>query len=277
MPADVLSRILKDVRRRLAARQAGCSLAQMKRLAGLESRRPPDFIRAIRGKAHLSVIAELKRSSPSSPRLAPKLDPLSLARAYQSAGAAALSVLTEEDHFAGHVSDLWTVAAAVRLPVLRKDFMVDEYQIYESKVCGAAAVLLIVRALETQKLRNLHRLARDLGLAALVEVHDERELERALKIGARLVGVNNRNLSTLRTDLDTARRILPLVPSGCVKVAESGYSNPRELEELRGRADAVLIGAAFLKNKSKISKLIRRPWTAQCRTLQGCTAFDRRP
>ncbi|MBI4178802.1 indole-3-glycerol phosphate synthase TrpC [bacterium] len=268
---NILNRILRDVRRRLALRKAACPLAVMKRLAKTPLTRAPDFVRAIRGKRTLSVIAEVKRASPSSPRLAPGLDPINMAGTYQKSGAAALSVLTEEDHFSGHLSDLWTVAAAVPLPVLRKDFTIDEYQVYESKLCGAAAVLLIVRALPRPHLARLHRLALRLGLAALVEVHDERELETALAIGARVIGVNNRNLSTLKTDLAVARRILPLIPRDRVSVAESGYSRAKELSELEGHADAVLIGSAFLRNPGLVQDLVGRKGDREiggCRTGQ---------
>lgn len=252
---NILAKILKAVRKRLKARKQKCPLPEIIRQA--RRRRPPDFVKALRKKGGLAVIAELKRSSPSSPNLSPRLNLLSFARRYQSAGAAAISVLTEEDHFGGSLNDLRIVSAGVKLPVLRKDFTLDEYQIYEAKACGAAAVLLIVWAMNKDRLRKLHRLARRIGLSPLVEVHDENELEAALSVGARLIGVNNRNLDTLTTDLNVARRLLPLIPRTCVAVAESGYSKWDEIEELRGLADAVLIGTAFLKNPGKIRRLLR--------------------
>lgn len=254
MPDDVLGPILRDVRQRLAERKRLFPLSEITRWARF--RTPPDFAGAIRGRQRLSVIAEIKRSSPSSPDLAPQLDPARMARRYESAGAAAISVLTEEDHFSGSLRDLLTVSLRCGLPVLRKDFTIDEYQIYEARAYGAAAVLLIVRILPVARLRQFLRVAGRLGLAALVEVHDERELDTALSAGARIIGVNNRNLSTLKTDLKIARRLLPLIPKSCVRVAESGYSRPEGLRELKGVADATLIGTAFLKDPGKIRKLL---------------------
>lgn len=253
---DVLRLILKCVHRRLAVRKRQIPLIQIIRQARLG--RPGNFMKAIAGKRKLAVIAELKRSSPSAPNLSPHLDLPAMAIRYRRAGAAALSVLTEEDHFAGSLADLRTVSARCALPVLRKDFIIDEYQIYESRAHGASAILLIVRALRHARLEKLHRLALKIGLAPLVEIHDENELDIALSVGARLIGVNNRNLSTLQTDLGVARRILPHIPKRCVSVAESGYSRVSELAELAGLADAVLIGTAFLKNPGRLRRLIGR-------------------
>ncbi|OGH58304.1 MAG: hypothetical protein A3G34_03345 [Candidatus Lindowbacteria bacterium RIFCSPLOWO2_12_FULL_62_27] len=255
MPEDVLTRILASVRKRLQERKTKFPLRLITRWAA--AIRPSDFARAVRGKTRLSIIAEIKRSSPSSPNLARGLDPVAMARTYHRAGAAALSVLTEQDHFAGSVRDLQNVARVVPLPVLRKDFIVDEYQIYEARAFGASAVLLIVRALRPAQLRRLLRLATWLKLAALVEVHDEQELETALAAGARIIGVNNRNLSTLKTDLAVALNLLPLVPRTCVAIAESGYSRPSDLVPLRGIADAVLIGTALLRDPLRIRRILR--------------------
>lgn len=252
---DVLGGILKDVRRRLRDRIKRCPLEKIIRLA--KRIRPKNFIGAIRGKKQLSVIAEVKRSSPSAGLLAAGLDPVDFSRRYKIAGAAGISVLTEEDHFGGTLDDLKKVSENISLPVLRKDFILDEYQVYESRAWGASAVLLIVRALSKPQLLKLHRLAQRIRLAPLVEVHNERELEVALSIGATLIGVNNRNLETLKTDLSVSQRLLPLLPGKCVAVAESGYSRWTELAALRGLADAVLIGTAFLKNPGLIRKLVR--------------------
>ncbi len=253
---DILKAILGKVERRLRARKRRFPEALVARWAAIEN--PKSFVRAIRHRGRLSVIAEIKRGSPSSPHLNLRLDPLDCARRYQSAGASALSVLTEEDYFRGSLVDLRIVASGVSLPALRKDFIFDPYQVYESRAAGASAILLIVRMLSRRCLLSLHRLAFKLNLSPLVEVHDERDLEQALSVGARMIGVNNRDLSTLKTDLGVARRILPLIPKSCVRVAESGYSRPAELRDLRGMADAVLIGTAFLKTQQKITQLIAR-------------------
>lgn len=229
--------------------------ALIRRMAA--ARKPRDFTGAIRGTRKLSIIAEVKRSSPSSPNLFPNLNLVDFARKYRSAGAAAISVLTEEDHFGGNLEDLDSVSREVRLPVLRKDFTIDPYQIYEARAFGASAVLLIVRALSDAQLKAMIRLAKKIRLAALVEAHDEYELERALSAGAEIVGINNRNLSTLKTDLAVSLRLLPLIPKKCVAVAESGYANAADLAPLRDLADAALIGTAFLKNPGKIKKILR--------------------
>lgn len=249
-PGGILGKILKNVGRRLKERKKAMPLSRLRKMR--PRRKPPDFIRAISGGKGLAIIAEIKRSSPSSPRLRPGLDLLDFARRYRSAGAAAISVLTEQDHFGGSLEDLRRVSEAIDIPVLRKDFTIDEYQIYEAKAFGAAAILLIVRILKKTKLMEFHRLATRLQMATLVEVHDEKELETALSIGATLIGVNNRNLTTLKTDIRVCLRLLPRIPKHCVAVAESGYSRYSELEELRGLADAVLIGTAFLKDPRKL-------------------------
>lgn len=191
----------------------------------------------------LSVIAEVKRRSPSKGALDPDLVAGVLAKRYDAGGAAALSVLTDEDHFGGSAADLVEARSAVDLPVLRKDFTVDPRDVAEARFLGADACLLIVAALDDAELRDLHALATELGLAALVEAHDEVEVERALAAGARIVGVNQRDLVTFEVDTDRAVRVAASIPAGVVKVAESGIRSPEDAARLHEAGyDAVLVG-----------------------------------
>jgi indole-3-glycerol phosphate synthase len=196
----------------------------------------------------LSVIAEVKRRSPSAGVLAADLDPAERAEAYQEGGAAAVSVLTEPDHFAGAPGDLVAARLAVEIPVLRKDFVVDPAQIWQSRALGADAVLLIAAILDDRELSGLLAAAGAAGLEALVEVHDEHEAERAVAAGAGLIGVNNRDLATFRVDLATAERIRPLLPDDAVTVAESGVSGPPGAARMAAAGfDAILVGEALVR------------------------------
>jgi indole-3-glycerol phosphate synthase len=196
----------------------------------------------------LSLIAEFKRRSPTAGEIAPPgKDVADQVRAYERGGAAALSVLTDEPHFGGSLQDLQAARAACSLPIIRKDFIVDPYQLYEAAVNGADAVLLIVRALDDEELRSLYELARSIDLDCLVEVHDAEELERALGVEAEVIGINNRNLDEQSVELATTFDLMPDVPAGKTVVAESGISGREELEELeRVGVDAVLIGGALM-------------------------------
>jgi len=196
----------------------------------------------------ISVIAEFKRRSPSAGQLAAEqVDVAAQVAAYERGGAAALSVLTDEPHFGGSLADLRAARAACGLPIIRKDFVVDPYQLYEAAVNGADAVLLIVTALGDRELRELYREARSIDLDCLVEVHDGEELERALEAGAEVIGINNRNLDDMSVDIATTYELMPNVPAGKTVVAESGISGRAELEELdRVGVDAVLIGGALM-------------------------------
>lgn len=194
----------------------------------------------------MGIIAEIKRRSPSRGDIRPDLRVEETARAYRRGGACAISVLTEPRFFGGSLQDLAEAASAVDLPVLRKDFILDRYQLLEARVAGAAAVLLIATALERKDLSALLREAGDLGLECLVEVHDEEDLERALGAGAGMIGINNRDLVTLKVDLLTTARLAPLVPSSIPLVAESGYRSPEDLVGLGEiGVDAVLVGEAL--------------------------------
>jgi indole-3-glycerol phosphate synthase len=209
---------------------------------------PRDFLAAVAEGANVSLIAECKRRSPGAGDIRPGLDPAELARTYQSAGAAALSVLTDEEYFGGSLEDLAVVRAATSIPVLRKDFTLDPLQVAEARGAGADAVLLIVRILDDHTLRRLMSEADAWGLAALVETHDGAELRRALDAGARIVGINNRDLATFTTDLDTTLRLLAEVPDDVVVVSESGIRDEADVRGLGASGvDAVLVGETLLR------------------------------
>jgi indole-3-glycerol phosphate synthase len=205
------------------------------------------FARALRGEPQLAVVCEIKRRSPSKGDLAPDLDPAELARSYESGGGRALSVLTDRDFFGGSPHDLELAREACRLPVLRKDFTVSERDVYDARIMGADAVLLIVAALDDVLLEVLLGLSRRLGLDALVEVHDESELERALALGVDTVGVNQRDLVTFEVDHDRALRLASLIPDTVVRVAESGIDGPGDARRLADAGyDAILVGESLV-------------------------------
>lgn len=210
---------------------------------------PRDFSAALRRSGEVSLVAEVKRRSPGAGSLAPGLEPVAQASAYREGGAAALSVLTDAEYFQGSLDDLRSVRETVPLPVLRKDFTVDERQVWEARSAGADAVLLIVRILDDARLRSFRELAEDLGMTALVEVHEARELDRALDSGAAVVGVNNRDLATFDTDLDVTLDLLERIPGGVTLVSESGISTRRQVEVLGERGvDAILVGEALVRS-----------------------------
>ena len=244
---SVLDDIVAGVRLDLAEREAARPLVDV-RAALQDVDAPRDPMPALRG-AGASVIAEVKRRSPSKGALADIPDPTVLAKEYAAGGAAAISVLTEQRRFGGSLDDLVAVRQAVETPLLRKDFIVTEYQLVEARAAGADLALLIVAALTDDELRALHDTARELGLTPLVEVHDEPETERAVALGAALVGVNARNLKTLEIDPDTFGRLAPLIPDDRVKVAESGISTRGDVERFVSEgARAVLVGEALVKD-----------------------------
>lgn len=194
------------------------------------------------------VIAEIKKASPSKGVIREQFDPVAIARSYEAGGAACLSVLTDERYFQGHDDYLKAARAAVDLPVLRKDFVVDAYQLFEARDLGADCVLLIAAALEAAHLRELHDTATTLGLDVLVEVHDAAELASALTIQPRLVGINNRNLKTFETRLDTTYGLLPTIPDGVTVVTESGIAKREDVEAMRQRGvHCFLVGEAFMR------------------------------
>ncbi|MGI9089624.1 MAG: indole-3-glycerol phosphate synthase TrpC [Gemmatimonadaceae bacterium] len=211
-----------------------------------EAAAPPPSLRAAMLREAVGVVAEIKRMSPSRGEINPSLDAAAQARLYVTGGAAAISVLTEPEQFGGSSADLAEVAAAVALPILKKDFHVAPVQLYEARALGASAALLIARALEPEQLRDMIAAAEGIGLESLVEVRDEIELGVALSTGANLIGVNNRNLETLVIDASTAARIIPMIPSSVVAIAESGISSRAEVERAAAfGADGVLVGSAI--------------------------------
>jgi indole-3-glycerol phosphate synthase len=242
----ILDEILASKRREVTLASAVRPLRQVEREA---ADAPParDFTGALRAPG-LSVIAEIKRKSPSGGLLRPDLGPADLAQEYDAHGARALSVLTDEPFFGGTLDDLRSARAACRLPALRKDFVVDPYQVFEARAAGADAILLIVRALSAATLSELLGLAQDVGLAVLVETHTGDEVHRALAAGARIVGVNNRDLDTLVTDPTLALRLRALVPPETLIVAESGLNTPEHAAACaREGIDAILVGEALLR------------------------------
>ncbi len=238
---NVLDSIIDGVRADVAAREAVVSLEQIK--AAANAAPPPlDVLAALRAPG-IGVIAEVKRASPSRGELANIPDPADLARAYESGGARIVSVLTEERRFHGSLADLDAVRAAVSIPVLRKDFIVRPYQIHEARAHGADMLLLIVAALEQPALVSMLERTESLGMTALVEVHTEEEADRALQAGATVIGVNARDLKTLKVDRDCFARIAPGLPSNVIRVAESGVRDTADLLAYAGAgADAVLVG-----------------------------------
>jgi indole-3-glycerol phosphate synthase len=215
-------------------------------LASVASRRP--FLDALRARSGSAIVAEIKRASPSAGLIARDFDPVAIGRMYERAGADAISVLTESDHFLGDLSFLAAVRGATRLPLLRKDFLATPYQVAQSAAHGADAVLLIVAGLAVDRLSAMLETARAYDLDALVEVHDERDVEHAVAAGAQLVGVNNRNLRTMITDLAVSERVLPRVPAGVFAIAESGMRDASDLERLRrAGARGFLIGEALMR------------------------------
>ena len=208
---------------------------------------PRDFADALQ-RDTLALIAEIKRASPSRGALNTIADPVSLARVYAENGTAAISVLTDEKFFNGSLDDLSAVRASITIPVLRKDFIVDAYQIFESRAASADAILLIVRVLSDAQLREYPACAHDLGLGVLVEIHDERDLERALAANAHVIGINNRNLADFTVDLATTERLAPQIPRDKIIVAESGvFTHDDVLRASRAGARAVLVGEALVK------------------------------
>lgn len=242
----VLDKILDNTVQEVAVRQRAVPLAAL--IDAAERADPPrDFAGAL-DRETVALIAEVKHASPSRGVLVEPFDPVALATAYAANGAAAISVLTDARFFQGSLDDLRAVRGAVSVPVLRKDFVIDPYQIYEARAAGADAVLLIVAALADAQIADLYALVRSLNLAALVEVHDAAELDRALHVGAGVIGVNNRDLHTFAVDLGTTRRLAQRVPGGVILVAESGIHRAADVRAMAAAgARAVLVGEALVQ------------------------------
>jgi len=248
--ADLLATIVAATRRIVEVRWERVPIAALEKRAETMAAAAGRFFSAVSRTDRVNVIAECKRRSPSRGVLRVDYDPVTIARGYAQNGAAALSVLTEPTFFDGALDHLAAVRAEVELPLLRKDFIVSEYQLFEARAAGADAVLLIAGALERRELQSLLLRAEDLGLDALVEVHDGRELMTALDAGAKLVGVNNRNLRTLQVDVDISERLITAIPSHVVAVSESGLKVAEDLLRLRALGyRAFLVGERFMTER----------------------------
>jgi indole-3-glycerol phosphate synthase len=247
---DILTKILAVKSGEIAAARAAVPLATMERLARTATP-PHDFVGALRRRIESgepAVIAEIKRSSPSKGVLRADFEPAAIARSYATNGAACLSVLTDATFFQGAPDHVRAARAACGLPILRKDFVVDPYQVFEARAMGADCILLIVAALDTARMIDLERTAHSLGLAVLVEVHDAEELARATALATPLVGINNRNLRTFETTLDTTLDLLPQVPSGRLVITESGILRAADVARMRASGvNAFLVGEAFMR------------------------------
>ena len=248
--AGILQRILETKRAEIDAARG--PLPQRELEVRARAAPPPrDFVGALRAKiaaGRAAVIAEIKRASPSKGLLRTDFDPAAIARSYQAGGAACLSVLTDRQYFQGAPEHLVAARAACDLPVLRKDFMIDAYQLYESRAMGADCILLIAAALAPQAMRELEEVARTLGMAVLVEVHDAAELDAALALATPLIGINNRDLRSFETRLETTLSLLPRVPEGRLVVTESGILSRADVLRMRaGKLDAFLVGEALMR------------------------------
>ena len=243
---DILRRIVETKRRELSTLRASEASVRSR----VRDAAPPrDFAGVLRREGEVALVAEVKRRSPGAGAIRPDLDPVGLAEGYASHGASAVSVLTDREYFGGSLEDLTAVREAVGVPVLRKDFTIDPLQVLEARAAGADAVLLIVRILDDALLAELAEAAGELGMTALVEVHDGPELERALDAGARVIGINNRDLSTFSTDLETTFGLLDRVPAGTTVVSESGIRDAGDVDRLGSRGvDAILVGEALLRD-----------------------------
>jgi indole-3-glycerol phosphate synthase len=244
MPVEILNTILSEKKQEVRQKKRSLPVAALRERAAQQ--KALDFAAALVGEG-TRLIAEVKKASPSRGLLRPDFRPVDLATTYARSGAAAVSVLTEASHFQGSLEHLSAVGEAVSLPLLRKDFIFDEYQVYESAASGADALLLIAAILSRGQLEELLAASHNLGLKCLVEVHDENEVEKALRAGAGIIGINNRDLHTFHVDIDTTRRLRPLIPAGHLVVAESGISNRDHIKKMKAwGVNAVLVGEALV-------------------------------
>ena len=249
---SVLDSIIEGVREDLAARRGSMGALHER----IDAQAPALDAHSFLSRNEMNVIAEVKRSSPSKGNLAPITDPAALAEKYQEAGAAAVSVLTEQRRFGGSLADLDAVRSRIEIPVLRKDFMVDEYQFLEARAHGADIVLLSVAALSKSQLKDFYDLATELGMASLIEVHTQTELESAMDISPRIVGVNSRNLKTLEVSASVFEELIPAIPSTVIRVAESGISTRADVAQAqKAGATAILVGESLVKSGDPISAM----------------------
>lgn len=252
----ILDEIVCSTKKRVAERKSAASIGKLEQVAGKQIS-PRNFTAALsRGRFHTSpyLIAEVKRASPSKGLLAPNMDAAALAGIYERCGAAAVSVLTEPEYFRGSLADLESVRAAIGLPILRKDFILDPYQVYEARAHGADAVLLIVAILSRGELRSLLETAHSLGMTALVEIHDREELEQALALDPEIIGINNRHLADFSVSLETTIQLRPLVPG--LVVSESGIHTRDDVVKLKNAGvDAILVGEALVGSADPARKI----------------------
>jgi len=249
-----LQKILGHKKQEVAERKALLPLSELKRRMD-DIPAPLDFEGAIRSRQE-ALIAEVKRSSPSRGRIREDFDPAAIARVYAESGAAAVSVLTDQRFFEGHDSFLLQIRKSVAIPLLRKDFIIDPYQAYETRLLGGDALLLIARALDHRPLGEFIRLALELGLCPLVEIHDETDLEKAISAGARVIGINNRDLSTFTTNLETSIRLTPLLPKGMTVISESGIRSRGDIERLRtAGVHGFLVGETLMAARDIAGKI----------------------
>lgn len=258
----ILTEIIAEKKKELAELKKYQSPAELKEMAKKTNERlmeqgnkttSPGFAESLSAPG-ISLIAEIKKASPSRGVITENFNPVALAQEYQAAGAAAVSVLTDEKFFQGSLEHLREVTAAIDIPVLRKDFIIDDYQLYQSRIAGAQAVLLIARVLK-EKLPDLLSGCQELGLESLVEIHSEKDLKLALKSGAKVIGINNRNLSDFSIDLDTTRILSRRIPGDRLIIAESGISTVRDIDYLKDRVSGFLIGEALMKSADKSQKI----------------------
>ncbi|MFC1570317.1 indole-3-glycerol phosphate synthase TrpC [Candidatus Omnitrophota bacterium] len=256
----ILSRIIEEKRREVEKNQENVSLGDMKKKAeGVYIK--SSFKRDISRKGHINLIAEIKKSSPSKGIIRHDFDPVRIALTYHGAGASAISILTDERFFMGKLEYIKMVKDRVTLPILRKDFIIDEYQVYESAVAGADAILLIAHILTQEELNKYFGIARDLGMDVLVEVHNEEEMEKALASPASIIGINNRDLTNFDVDVAVTQRLIRMIPENKVIVSESGISSYEDIMFLKSLGvNSVLIGETFMKAENigeKVRELMR--------------------
>ncbi len=253
--SNILEEIAEKTKERVQKEKDRQSLASLRDDAEKIKKQPPAFYDALK-RTGMSFICEVKKASPSKGLIAEDFPYLKIAKEYEAAGAAAISCLTEPFYFQGEDAYLREIAEAVSIPVLRKDFTVDEYMVYQAKALGASAVLLICAILDDVQLHDFLQLAEELGMDALVEAHDEREAERAMRAGARIVGVNNRDLRDFSVDMNNSVRLRRIIPKDIAFVSESGIKTANDIERLRGcGVDAVLIGETLMRAEDKKAAL----------------------
>lgn len=254
MDADILQQIISEKRIEIDELNRSLPIAVLEeKIASREA--PRDFLRAI-SQEKMQLIAEVKKASPSKGLLCPNLDPVAMGKTYAECGAAAISVLTEVNYFQGQIEYMSVIKDKVDIPLLRKDFIFDEYQIYESAAFGADALLLIAAILSQEQLSGLLQLSQRLGMDCLVEIHNEDELEQAIQSKAKIIGINNRDLNTFEVDINITRRLVPLVPVGISLVSESGISSREDIiTMMKCGVNAVLIGEALVTAESIPDKI----------------------